>query len=62
MHPTGASVDYIWSYLNRLDIPVRTSEIEDILERFPHMFRQDLRGVGASLEKRWTFVGFSLSS
>ncbi|CAH1782176.1 unnamed protein product [Owenia fusiformis] len=58
VHPFGASVDYIWSFLNRVDITLRSSEIEDLLEKLPNVFRQDLHGVGASIEKRWKFVGF----
>ena len=50
---------------NLLTLPssfqIRTSEIEDLLEKLPSVFRQDLMGVGASLEKRWKFVGFDSS-
>lgn len=60
VHPFGASVDYIWSYLQRLDIVIRSSEIEDLLEKLPTVFRQDLFGVGATLEKRWKFIGFDV--
>ena len=62
VHPFGASVDYIWSYMSRLDIRVRTSELEDLLEKFPGIFRQDLHGVGVSVEKRWSFVGLEVSN
>ncbi|XP_013388569.1 ecto-NOX disulfide-thiol exchanger 2-like [Lingula anatina] len=59
-HPFGASVDYIWSYLQRCNIIVRrSSEIEDLLERLPDVFRTEMCGVGASIEKRWTFTGFT---
>ncbi|KAK2165873.1 hypothetical protein NP493_1345g00061 [Ridgeia piscesae] len=62
VHPFGASIDYICSYLTRLEMKTRSSEIEDLLERLPSVFRQDFHGVGASLEKRWNFVGFDIKS
>lgn len=32
--------------------------LERLMLRFPNMFRQELSGVGATLEKRWKFCGF----
>ena len=60
VHPFGASLDYIWSYLHRLEIKVRTSELEDLLERYPALYKQSIHGVGASIEKRWKFIGFEV--
>ncbi|KAK2150274.1 hypothetical protein LSH36_414g02021 [Paralvinella palmiformis] len=60
VHPFGASLDYIWSYLQRLEIKVRTSELEDLLERYPGLYKQTIYGVGASMEKRWKFIGFEV--
>ncbi|KAA8588719.1 hypothetical protein FQN60_010064 [Etheostoma spectabile] len=37
---------------------INTSEVEALLSRLPCTFRQELTGVGASLEKRWNFCGF----
>ncbi|KAJ8338553.1 hypothetical protein SKAU_G00375190 [Synaphobranchus kaupii] len=56
--PFGASIEYICSYLQRLDTKISTSEVEALLSRLPCTFRQELTGVGASLEKRWKFSGF----
>uniref|UniRef100_A0A3Q3VS26 RRM domain-containing protein n=1 Tax=Mola mola TaxID=94237 RepID=A0A3Q3VS26_MOLML len=53
VHPFGASIEYICSYLQRLD-----TKVEALLSRLPCTFRQELTGVGASLEKRWNFCGF----
>ncbi|XP_028816778.1 ecto-NOX disulfide-thiol exchanger 2 isoform X3 [Denticeps clupeoides] len=58
VHPFGASIEYICSYLQRLDTKISTAEVEALLGRLPCTFRQELTGVGASLEKRWKFCGF----
>ncbi|KAM8907968.1 ecto-NOX disulfide-thiol exchanger 2 isoform 6-T6 [Spinachia spinachia] len=58
VHPFGASIEYICSYLQRLDAKINTGEVEALLSRLPCTFRQELTGVGASLEKRWNFCGF----
>ncbi|XP_018549677.1 ecto-NOX disulfide-thiol exchanger 2 isoform X2 [Lates calcarifer] len=58
VHPFGASIEYICSYLQRLDTKINPSEVEALLSRLPCTFRQELTGVGASLEKRWNFCGF----
>ncbi|XP_078067727.1 ecto-NOX disulfide-thiol exchanger 2-like isoform X2 [Mustelus asterias] len=58
VHPFGASIDYICSYLQRLDAKISPSEIEGLLTRLQHVFQQEITGVGASLEKRWKFSGF----
>ncbi|XP_053734289.1 ecto-NOX disulfide-thiol exchanger 2 isoform X1 [Synchiropus splendidus] len=58
VHPFGASIEYICSYLQRLDTKITPTEVEALLSRLPCTFRQELTGVGASLEKRWNFCGF----
>uniref|UniRef100_A0A3Q4H0T4 Ecto-NOX disulfide-thiol exchanger 2 n=1 Tax=Neolamprologus brichardi TaxID=32507 RepID=A0A3Q4H0T4_NEOBR len=58
VHPFGASIEYICSYLQRLDTKINPTEVESLLSRLPCTFRQELTGVGASLEKRWNFCGF----
>ncbi|XP_061895928.1 ecto-NOX disulfide-thiol exchanger 2 isoform X2 [Entelurus aequoreus] len=58
VHPFGASIEYICSYLQRLDTKINTAEVEALLSRLPCTFKQELTGVGASLEKRWNFCGF----
>ncbi|XP_008293635.1 ecto-NOX disulfide-thiol exchanger 1 [Stegastes partitus] len=63
VHPFGANLEYLWSYIQRLDSKVSAGELERLMVRLPTMFRQELSGVGATLEKRWKFCGFdSLSS
>ncbi|MGH0120794.1 UNVERIFIED_CONTAM: hypothetical protein FKN15_065130 [Acipenser sinensis] len=51
VHPFGASIEYICSYLQRLDTKISTTEVETLLGRLPNTFRQEISGVGASLEK-----------
>ncbi|KYO26584.1 ecto-NOX disulfide-thiol exchanger 1 isoform A [Alligator mississippiensis] len=58
VHPFGASIEYICSYLQRLDTKISTTEVEVLMTRLQHTFKQELSGVGASLEKRWKFCGF----
>uniref|UniRef100_A0ABM5EWM7 Ecto-NOX disulfide-thiol exchanger 2 isoform X1 n=1 Tax=Pogona vitticeps TaxID=103695 RepID=A0ABM5EWM7_9SAUR len=58
VHPFGASIEYICSYLQRLDSKICASEVEALMTRLQHTFKQELSGVGASLEKRWKFCGF----
>ncbi|XP_061735560.1 ecto-NOX disulfide-thiol exchanger 1 [Nerophis ophidion] len=63
VHPFGANLEYLWSYMQRLDSKVSAGQLERLMVRLPLMFRQELSGVGATLEKRWKFCGFdSLTS
>ncbi|KAI8772345.1 ecto-NOX disulfide-thiol exchanger 2-like [Biomphalaria glabrata] len=55
VHPHGATVDYLWSYLRQI-LPVRTREVEDLLEKMPSIFDQEIIGVGAAIERRWIFT------
>ncbi|GAB6023774.1 hypothetical protein CHUAL_008527 [Chamberlinius hualienensis] len=58
VHPFGASVDYIWSYVHCLDSTIKSSDVENLLLKFPSIFKQEFTGVGASLERKWRFIGF----
>uniref|UniRef100_A0A3P9CYX8 Ecto-NOX disulfide-thiol exchanger 1 n=1 Tax=Maylandia zebra TaxID=106582 RepID=A0A3P9CYX8_9CICH len=62
VHPFGANLEYLWSYIQRLDSKVSAGELERLMVRLPSMFRQELSGVGATLEKRWKFCGFDTLS
>lgn len=61
VHPHGATVDYLWSYLQQL-ITVRTRDVEDLLEKVPSLFTQEIHGVGAAIERRWIFSALSRNS
>ncbi|XP_006822953.1 ecto-NOX disulfide-thiol exchanger 1-like [Saccoglossus kowalevskii] len=58
VHPFGASVEYLWAYISRLDSKVSPADIESLMIKLPTVFKQELFGVGATLEKRWQFCGF----
>ncbi|XP_075708386.1 ecto-NOX disulfide-thiol exchanger 1 isoform X1 [Rhinoderma darwinii] len=58
VHPFGANIEYLWSYLQQLDSRISANEIESLLMRLPRMFKQEFTGVGATLEKRWKFCAF----
>ncbi|KAG7467131.1 hypothetical protein MATL_G00150110 [Megalops atlanticus] len=58
VHPFGANIEYLWSYIQRLDTKVSAGELERLMVRLPRMFKQEFSGVGATLEKRWKFCGF----
>ncbi|XP_054711531.1 ecto-NOX disulfide-thiol exchanger 2-like [Uloborus diversus] len=58
VHPFGASIDYICSYLHQIDCTVRARDVESLMKRFPLVFKEESTGIGASLEKKWTFSGF----
>ena len=54
----GASVEYIWSYINQLGITTKTSHLEDLLDKLPFLFRMQTTGVGALIERKWQFTGY----
>ncbi|XP_049584287.1 ecto-NOX disulfide-thiol exchanger 2 isoform X2 [Syngnathus scovelli] len=58
VHPFGANLEYLCSYVRTLDCQVSSGQLERLMVRLPLMFRQELSGVGATLEKRWKFCGF----
>uniref|UniRef100_A0A0B7B5V8 Ecto-NOX disulfide-thiol exchanger 1/2 domain-containing protein n=1 Tax=Arion vulgaris TaxID=1028688 RepID=A0A0B7B5V8_9EUPU len=58
VHPHGATVDYLWSYLRQI-LNVRVREVEDLLEKIPSLFQQEIVGVGAAIERRWIYAGLN---
>ncbi|XP_054722452.1 ecto-NOX disulfide-thiol exchanger 2-like [Uloborus diversus] len=61
VHPFGASIDHICSYLHQIDCTVRARgarDVESLMKHFPLIFKEVSTGIGASLEKKWTFSGF----
>lgn len=59
VHPFGAGLDYIWSYVSKIETNLRPAEIESLMNRFPNVFKQDLVGIGANIERRWIFSAFN---
>ncbi|KAG7211145.1 hypothetical protein KM043_010469 [Ampulex compressa] len=60
IHPFGASVDYLWSYLQKMEPGIKPNEVEALMQRFPQVFKQELFGIGANMERRWQFSGFNV--
>ncbi|GFY43963.1 ecto-NOX disulfide-thiol exchanger 1 [Trichonephila inaurata madagascariensis] len=58
VHPFGASIDYICSYLVKTHPTIITRDIESLMRKFPNLFKEESTGIGATLEKKWMFVGF----
>ncbi|CAH1372238.1 ecto-NOX disulfide-thiol exchanger 2 [Tenebrio molitor] len=59
VHPFGAGLDYIWSYVSKLETNIRPSDIELLMNRFPTVFKQELVGIGANIERRWMFNAYN---
>ncbi|XP_018015243.1 ecto-NOX disulfide-thiol exchanger 2 [Hyalella azteca] len=57
IHPKGASVDYIWSYIQQFDKEIKPADVESMLNQFPTVYKQITTGVGACLERKWIFTG-----
>nr|XP_032523076.1 ecto-NOX disulfide-thiol exchanger 2-like [Danaus plexippus plexippus] len=58
VHPLGASVDYLVSYVKSMTPNITQTQITSILQKFPDIFRCETSGVGACIEHRWIFVTF----
>ncbi|KAL1455939.1 hypothetical protein WDU94_000704 [Cyamophila willieti] len=57
IHPFGASVEYIWSYVQKFVPAVKSSDLESLMRRYGGLFTQDLVGIGANIERRWKYEG-----
>lgn len=62
VHPFGASLDYVFSYVQRATPRLRPKELEEILSRFDSIFSEEVTGVGAKIERKWKFCGFDSES
>uniref|UniRef100_A0A8D9F667 Ecto-NOX disulfide-thiol exchanger 1 n=1 Tax=Cacopsylla melanoneura TaxID=428564 RepID=A0A8D9F667_9HEMI len=61
IHPFGASVEYIWSYVQKFVPAVKSSDLESLMRRFGGLFTQDLVGIGANIERRWKYGGIAVT-
>lgn len=62
VHPFGASIDYICSYLLKTHPTITTRDVESLLRKFPKVFEEVSTGIGATLEKKWIYVAFRSSA
>lgn len=60
VHPFGASLDYIYSYVQRSAPHLRPKQLEEILSRHVTTFSEQVSGVGANIERKWNFCGFNI--
>lgn len=58
VHPFGASLDYVFSYVQRSSPHLRPKQLEEILSRYKSIFSEEVTGVGAKIERKWKFCGF----
>ncbi|CAN8022026.1 hypothetical protein HPB47_007548 [Ixodes persulcatus] len=58
LHPAGASLDYLWSYVHTQEPSLQPCDVEVLLSKFPTLFLLEVNGVGPTLERRWKFGGF----
>lgn len=58
VHPFGASLDYVYSYVQRSAPHLRPKELEEILCRYRSIFSEEVTGIGAKIERKWKFCGF----
>ncbi|XP_023946148.2 ecto-NOX disulfide-thiol exchanger 2 isoform X1 [Bicyclus anynana] len=59
VHPQGASLDYVVSYVRALFPGVSQASIHHVLQKHDEVFQRTTSGVGANIENRWTFVAFA---
>ncbi|XP_038218829.1 ecto-NOX disulfide-thiol exchanger 2-like isoform X2 [Zerene cesonia] len=60
VHPLGASLDYLVSYVRSMTPNVTQGTVLNILQKYNDVFLCKTSGVGASIEHRWGFVTFDL--
>ncbi|XP_059053730.1 ecto-NOX disulfide-thiol exchanger 2-like [Achroia grisella] len=59
VHPQGASLDYVVSYVRALFPHVSQATVHHVLQKHPDVFERATTGVGANIEHRWSFVAFN---
>lgn len=58
VHPQGASLDYVVSYVRALFPSTSQASIHHVLQKHEDVFQRTTSGVGANIETRWTFAAF----
>ncbi|XP_013172515.1 PREDICTED: ecto-NOX disulfide-thiol exchanger 2-like isoform X1 [Papilio xuthus] len=58
VHPQGASLDYVVSYVRALFPEVSQASVHHVLQKHEDVFQRTTSGVGANIEHRWSFVAF----
>ncbi|KOB78100.1 Ecto-NOX disulfide-thiol exchanger 1 [Operophtera brumata] len=58
VHPHGASLDYVLSYVRALFPSVSQASVHQVLQKHTDVFERTTSGVGACIEHRWSFAAF----
>ncbi|GIY11549.1 ecto-NOX disulfide-thiol exchanger 1 [Caerostris extrusa] len=53
VHPNGANVHYITSYVKKTEPSLELEEIEMTMRKYPDIFKENTSGVGSSVTKNW---------
>lgn len=59
VHPQGASLDYVVSYVRALFPQVSQATIHHVLQKHTDVFERTTSGVGANIENKWYFIAFN---
>lgn len=58
VHPRGATLDYLASYVKSLTPGVTQSTVLEVLKKYNDVFQRKTTGVGACIEHKWCFTIF----
>lgn len=53
VHPLGATLDYLVSYIKSLAPSVTQSAVQEVLKKYTDVFHRKTTGVGARIEHKW---------
>ncbi|XP_075978640.1 ecto-NOX disulfide-thiol exchanger 2-like isoform X2 [Anticarsia gemmatalis] len=59
VHPHGASLDYVVSYVRAIFSHVSQATVHHVLQKHGDVFLRTTSGVGANIEHRWSFNAFN---
>lgn len=59
VHPQGASLDYVVSYVRALFPEVSQAAAHRVLHKHGDVFQRTTSGVGANIEHKWSFIAFN---
>ncbi|KAJ2941128.1 hypothetical protein O0L34_g10363 [Tuta absoluta] len=60
VHPLGASLDYLVSYVRSMVPNVTQATVHQTLQKYGDVFTRKTSGIGANIEHRWGFMTFDL--
>ncbi|XP_052744651.1 ecto-NOX disulfide-thiol exchanger 2 [Bicyclus anynana] len=60
VHPLGASLDYLVSYVRSMTRNVTQATVLSTLQKYTELFNCETTGIGACIEHRWYFVTFDV--